>query len=100
MRRSPDETIQEFSARFMKVYNSIPTEVKPPPRDAQISYVDSFDSDFALLLRKIRSNSLDDMMSDAIEFEVNLMALGMIKYNYDRDIRKVQDKVQPSTSQS
>jgi hypothetical protein len=28
---SPNETVQEFSTRFMKVYNSIPMEVKPPP---------------------------------------------------------------------
>jgi hypothetical protein len=66
MRRSRDETIQEFSTRFMKVYNSIPTEVKPPPKAAQLRYVDSFDNDFALLLRERRSTSLDDMMSDAI----------------------------------
>jgi hypothetical protein len=44
MRRSPDETIQGFPARFIKVYNSIPTEVKPPPRVAQLRYVDSFES--------------------------------------------------------
>jgi hypothetical protein len=31
MKRSPDETVQEFSARFMKVYNAIPDEVNPPP---------------------------------------------------------------------
>jgi hypothetical protein len=40
------------------------------------------------------------MMSDAIEFEVNLMASIKIKCNSDRDINKVQDKAQPSTSQS
>ena len=28
------------------------------------------------------------------------MASGKIKYNYDRDINKVQDMAQPSTSQS
>ena len=66
MRRSHNETVQEFSTRFIKVYNSIPTEVNPPPRDAQLRYVDSFESNFALLLRERRSNSLDDMMSDAI----------------------------------
>ena len=31
MRRSPNETVHEFSARFVKVYNLIPTEVNPPP---------------------------------------------------------------------
>jgi hypothetical protein len=40
------------------------------------------------------------MMSDAIEVEVNLMASGKIKSNSDRDMNKVQDKAQPSTSQS
>jgi hypothetical protein len=84
----------------MKVYNSIPIEVKPPPRVAQLRYVDSFDSDFALLLRERRSTSLDDMMSDAIEVEVNQTASRKIKYNSDRDINKVQDKAHSSTSQS
>jgi hypothetical protein len=100
MRRSPSETVQEFLARFMKVYNSIPTEVKPPPRDAQLRYDDSFEIDFSLLLREIRSNSLDDMMSDAIEVELNLMASRKIKYNSNIHINKVQDKAQPLTSQS
>jgi hypothetical protein len=67
MRRSPNETMQEFSARFIKVYNSIPTEVKPPPRAAQLRYANSFESDFALLLRERRYTSLYDMMSDEIE---------------------------------
>jgi hypothetical protein len=40
------------------------------------------------------------MMGDAIEVEVNLMSSGNIKYNYDRDMNKIQDKAQPSTSQS
>ena len=84
MRRSHDETVHEFSARFIKVYNSIPTEVKPPPKVAQLRYVDSFESDFYFLLRERRSNSLDDMMSDAIKVEVNLMASKKIKDNSDR----------------
>jgi hypothetical protein len=49
-------------------------------------------------LREIISTSLDDMMSDAIEVEVNLMALGKIKCNSNRDMNKDQDKAQPSTS--
>jgi hypothetical protein len=40
------------------------------------------------------------MISDAIEVEVNLMASRNIKYNFDRDMNKVQDKAQPSTSHS
>jgi hypothetical protein len=49
-------------------------------------------------LRERTSTSLDDMMSDAIEVEVNLISSRNIKYNYDRDMKKVQDKAQPSTS--
>jgi hypothetical protein len=73
MRRSPNETVQYFSARFVKVYNMIPTEVNPP-KSSQLRYVDSFESDFSLLLREQRSSSLDYMMIDAIKVEVNLMA--------------------------
>jgi hypothetical protein len=100
LKRTPSETVQEFSTRFMKVYSSIPAEVKPPPGAAQLRYVDSFDSDFTLLLRERRSTTLDDMMNDAIEVEVNLMASGKIKYNPETDMKKAQEEAQPSTSQS
>ena len=38
MKSSLDETVHEFSARFMKVHNAIPDEVKPPPKVAQLRY--------------------------------------------------------------
>lgn len=31
MKRNPAETVQDFSARFIKIYNAIPDHVKPPP---------------------------------------------------------------------
>jgi hypothetical protein len=96
----PYETVQEFSTIFMKVYNSIPTEDKPPSRATQLRYDDSFDNDFSLLLRDKRSNTLDDMMNETIEVEVNSMASGKIKHNLDRSVKKVQGEEQPSTSQS
>jgi hypothetical protein len=52
MKRSPEEIVQEFSSRFMKVYHTTSTDVKPPPKSSQVRYVDSFESDFALLLRE------------------------------------------------
>jgi hypothetical protein len=97
MKISPEEMVQEFSAKFMKFYNTIPPEVKLPPVAAQLQYVDSFDSDFTLLLREIRSNTLGTMMSNAIKFEVNLMALRNIKQNFDRNGKKPQGDVHPST---
>jgi hypothetical protein len=98
MKRASDETVQEFSAHFMRVYNSIPAEVQPPPGAAQLRYADSFDSDFTLLLRERRSANLDAMMSDTIEVEVNLMASGKIKQSFNRGGRKPQGDAQPSTS--
>ena len=74
--------------RFMKVYDVIPAEVKPLVGDAQLHYVDSFDSDIALLLRERRSMSLNDMMTDAIKAEVNLMASRKIKHKIET--RKVK----------
>jgi hypothetical protein len=53
-----------------------------------------------LLLRERRATSLDDMMNDSIEVEVNTMASGKIKSNSDRDMNKVQYKSHPSTSQT
>jgi hypothetical protein len=38
MKRSPDETVKGFSARFINVYNAILDEVKPPPKASQLRY--------------------------------------------------------------
>jgi hypothetical protein len=67
MKRSPNETMQEFSDRFIKVYNAIPDEVNLPPKAAQLKYVDSFKRIFTLLLREIISTTLDDMTTNSIE---------------------------------
>ena len=74
LKRDPAETIQEFSARFMRVYGSMPVDVKPPAGASKLHFVDSFDSDFALLLRERRLSMLTDMIEDVVEVEANLMA--------------------------
>jgi hypothetical protein len=43
--------VQDFSTRFMRTYDSIPTDVKPPPGAAKLHYDDAFSSEFTLLLR-------------------------------------------------
>ena len=63
----------------MKVYNAILDQVKPPLGAYQLHYVDDFDNDFSLLLRDRRYSTLTDMMNDAIEVEVNVMAFGKMK---------------------
>ena len=74
MRRGESESIHEFSDRFMKTYNAIPTQFKPPVGFSQLQYVEAFDSDFTLWLIERISASLGDMMKDTIEVEVNLTA--------------------------
>jgi hypothetical protein len=63
-----------------------------------LHFTDAFDADFALFLREIKSISLNDMMNDAIEVEVNLMAPGNIKHEIE--LRKVKEEPQVSTSLS
>jgi hypothetical protein len=100
MKKAPEETVQEFSAHFLKVYNSIPTEVKSPPSVAQLRYIDSFDNDFSLLLRERRLENLDSTMSNVVEVEVNMMASRKIKSKFNRGDKRNQGDAQPSTSRS
>jgi hypothetical protein len=62
--------------------------------------MDSFDINFALLLRERRSKNLNAMMRDAIEVDVNLMEFGKIKQIFNRGDKKPQGDAQPSTYQS
>ena len=56
----------------MKVYNSIPSQFKPPIGSAQLQFFEAFDGEFSLWLSERRSASLEDMMKHSIEVEVNL----------------------------
>jgi hypothetical protein len=98
MKRASEETVQEFSAHFMRVYNSIPAEVQPPPRATQLRYADSFDNDFTLLLRERRSDNLDAIMSDTIKIEVKLITSRKIKQSFNIGRKKHQGDAQQSTS--
>ena len=63
----------------MRTYDAIPADVKPPPGATKLHYVDAFSSKFTLYLRERRFVSLIDMMDDAIEVEVNLIASNKTK---------------------
>ena len=93
-----NESIQDFSARFMRTYESIPATMKPPPEAAKLHYADAFDSEFTLLLRERRSTSLKNMMQDAKEVEVNLSTSNKTKQR--RDSRRVKEEAQTCTSQN
>ena len=74
MRRKESEYVQEFSDRFMTVYNVVPTQFKPPIGSSKLHYDETFDCEFTLWLSERTLASLATMMKDAIEVEVNLTA--------------------------
>ena len=98
LKRGNDQVVKKFSDRFNKIYNALPVQCKPPEGMAKLHYAEGFDDDFTLLPRERRSATLADMMNDAIEVEVNLMASKKGKYIFDAKI--VKEEAQPSTSQS
>jgi hypothetical protein len=74
LKRGNDESIKNFSLRFNTVYNSLPIDCKPPEGIAKLHYAEAFDDEFALFLRETRSQTLAQMMSDAVEVEINMMS--------------------------
>jgi len=79
LRKNNLETVMEFIQRFNKLYNKIPAEVKPSQPTTKVTFVGTFEPDFALLLRDRRGATLNRMQDDAIEIESNMMAFGKLK---------------------
>lgn len=99
LRRGPNESVYDFSARFKKTYNAILANLKPPPGASKLHYVDSFSSEFTMLLRERRYVTLDDMIDDATKAEVNLTASNRNKQKHET--KRVKDnEPQPSASTS
>ena len=61
LKRKKDEAVGDFSKRFNKMYSRIPAEIKPSETSAKLTYANSFDHGFYLLLREIKSVSLLNM---------------------------------------
>ena len=92
------DSVSDFSKRFNKMYNKIPDEIKPSEASAKMSYASAFGPDFCLLLREIRSASLDQMQDTAIEVESNVLAIDRLRNEADAGRRK--GKSEASTSGS
>ena len=81
----------------MRVYNSLPNDIKPSPGASKLHYAEASDNDFSLLLRERKSTTLPTMFTNALEVESNMMACGKIKQRADVDRRKGREEL-PSTS--
>ena len=81
LRRKKDETIDDFSKRFNKMYGRIPTEIKPSETSTKLTYANAFDHEFSLLLRERRPVSLLNMQDATLEVESNILASNRLKGN-------------------
>jgi hypothetical protein len=98
LKKEEGESVSDFSKRFNKMYNKIPTEIKPTETSAKITYASAFDPDFCLLLRERRATSLAHMQDAALEVESNILAVDKLRSKADRDRRK--GRFEASTSGS
>ena len=99
LKRGNDESINNFSLRFNTIYNSLPTDCKPPEGMAKLHYAEAFDDEFVLFLRERMSQTLAQMMSDAMEVEINMMSSRRGRYRVDpREQKKPKEESQASTS--
>ena len=72
--RENGEFVLNFTKMFNKMYNKIPTEIKPTDTSTRITYANSFDSDFYILLKERRSSSLSLIQDATLEVESNIVA--------------------------
>ena len=68
------EFVSNFTKRFNNMYSKIPTEIKPTDTSARITYANSFNANFFLLLRERRYVSLSLMQDVSLEVESNILA--------------------------
>jgi hypothetical protein len=98
LKRKEGESVSDFSKRFIKMYNKIPTEIKPSEASAKITYASAFDPDFCLLLRERRATTLVHMQDAVVEVESNILAVDRLRNKADRDIPRKRPKASPSNS--
>ena len=73
-KRENGECVSNFTKRFNNMYSKIPTEIKPTDTSARITYANTFDSEFCLLLKERRFCSLSLMQDATLEVESNILA--------------------------
>ena len=86
LKRKKDEAVGDFSKRFNKMYSRSPAEIKPTDTSAKLTYANSFDHEFSLLLRERKSVSLQNMQNAALEVESNILASNKLKEETEHQI--------------
>jgi hypothetical protein len=97
LKRHPGETVQHFSSRFNRVYNSMPADIRPPPGSTLLRYPDSFDPEMAFQLRERNTTTLKEMQDSAISVEANLL---IKRSKLEAEDRKNKEKEQLKSSEA
>ena len=74
LKRENGESISNFTKRFNKMFSKIPAEIKPIDTSTKITYANSLDYEFCLLLRERRFASMSIMQDATLEVESNIVA--------------------------
>ena len=82
------------------MYSKIPAEMKPTKKYAKLTYDNSFDSKFSLLLRERRTNRLVNMQEASLQVESNLMAANKLRGKSDHHGEDKKKKKQMSLATS
>jgi hypothetical protein len=98
LKRKEGDFVSDFSKRFNKMYNKIPTEKNPSEASAKITYSSSFDPNFCLLLRERRATTLTHMQNATVEVESNILVVDQLRNKDDRDIFRKRPEASPPNS--
>lgn len=79
MKKTQNEDVSKFIKRFNKLYKILPVEIKPPQEVTKVFFVGAFERDFGFTLREIKSHTLDQIQTDALEVEANFTSTGKWK---------------------
>jgi hypothetical protein len=98
LKRKKGEFVSDFSKRFNKMYNKIPSDINPSEASAKITYTSTFDPNFCLLLRERRATTLAHMQDAVVEVESNILVVDRLINKVDRDISRKSLEASPSNS--
>jgi len=68
--RAPNESVQDYCTRFNSIYNNI----RPPLDLSLIKFPDGFDTATVIPIRERNPETLEQMQSNVVSVEVNLLA--------------------------
>ena len=73
LKRQSGEIVQDFSARFNKVYHAMPANIKPPLGCALLHYPDYFDPEMVFWIINKDPLTLEEMQRIEVDVEFNIL---------------------------